>query len=463
MGQKDSEYALAAGAADPGSGLFDKLPVDPEPGLALFAGNYHKNHSRKPSASAEGGIGFRAVWPPAVLVPVVKLQNPAVPVVNGNFSVGSPKVKTPRGPDGSPADMRSRKLAFRNGRLDQIARLKAMYLFVHRQKGPGKAMSSRERPLVSPPASAFDGQNRAVPVLSPGNAPHAKGIQGVPLGNAKARPVELGLPACAHGYGKAQQLLAAPKSPSRGVCGGGVLEGGFGFGQNFTKNFRFFRQKLAGVLGALLLAALWAGQSQVGHSVRAASGLGNDVVDLEGGAVGPAVGAAAPPFFQQVLPDLKAEKLTPLVQGPADFRVLKLLRVKPDRLHRQGGYGGEFLELFDEIDSGVDPVLNGGGEVAFLYAAAVQKPWLAVPEVGGAPPAAVILALGQLGADLLAAVGELKKPNGLGCRLARAASGLDLPGQSQPRRFAARIDLKGQRLQARILDRPVAYDDGEWL
>jgi hypothetical protein len=94
------------------------------------------------------------------------------------------------------------------------------------------------------------------------------------------------------------------------------------------------RKKLFDEASSLLFVTLSTGKSQIADSIRTATSLGQDVLDLKRDVLISAVGTLSPPLLQQVLAYLVTLKHPLLVLYSGNRRVLHDLHIESDSLNR---------------------------------------------------------------------------------------------------------------------------------
>jgi hypothetical protein len=209
--------------------------------------------------------------------------------------------------------------------------------------------------------------------------------------------------------------------------------------------------ELLGGLRAFLLVARFARQREVGDAMGAAPRPRDDVLDLQGRIGRAAVGAAAAPLLQQILPDLVARQRALLVLHAADLGVRKQLRIEAHQLHTDGGERHEPPQPVDPGEGRIDPVLEARRKPA-LGPASVEEAGLTVAGLPPPPAAPDGLPAEQGVADGLPSVGQLARPD-------------DPPGRlghhGNARGLGARVELDPVFVGDTLLGEPVVEDDGE--
>src|SRR6266699_2715943 len=165
----------------------------------------------------------------------------------------------------------------------------------------------------------------------------------------------------------------------------GGFEQRFRLGQDACQHVWFLVQEILDEVRALLDVTRLAGQGEVAHTMRAASCAAEDVLNLQGNILCPAVGASPPPLCEQVFPRLIAHAFPLVVLGACDLRVLHGLHIELDQFHADRLNGAQTPQAPYPGEHVGNPAFQRGRKPPFSPGTlAVVEARLAVPRETGA-------------------------------------------------------------------------------
>ncbi|EPX83523.1 hypothetical protein Salmuc_02131 [Salipiger mucosus DSM 16094] len=342
-----------------------------------------------------------------ISVPVVALKYTAVAMRNAlDGTRPGLDVERPTPADGNTASIRPGLAAVRNARLDDVARLDTVDRLFRHEISPRETMPIQPRPCVAPAAHGGDPQDRLIPAGQTVDLTDAGRVETVRLGNAQGRPVVFRAATGGRRHRQARGPQSVPGGIARRIDRGRVPQRPLCLGPDPGQPGGFSCQERLDRLVALGLVAGLAGQRQVGHAVRSAARARVDMLDLQRHMPRVAVGAAAIPFFQKILPHLVASEGALLVLGAGDLRVVEHLHVEAHALDGDGCDRHQLAVPCRPAGDIVDARLQGWRQPPRGPAPVVEA-LLTVAQVRGAPTAPVTTPLVHLLADGAATMGHL--------------------------------------------------------
>ena len=214
--------------------------------------------------------------------------------------------------------------------------------------------------------------------------------------------------------GQSRSFQGFDQLPPDGVGDGGSLQAegaGLAVGESV----------FGGGSAAFILIAGLAGEREVWDAVAAVSDAGDDVVDGEGAVVPSAVGTAAVPFLEEVLPHFVTLQRPRLIFDPGDLCVRHQLGVELDGFDNQVCYWRPPDKSLGPGGTTEHPVFDRGRQPSF-GSGAVLEPRRAVAGFALAAPTPLSFSLQQCVLNVRA-VGQFGRPDDFPARFGLEGEG----------------------------------------